>query len=144
VELTVEGIDRVLKKLTAKQLLKPLGDYLLRIGIATQSKARERAPVDTGRLVSSIAYLAPDSILEEDNAEPPLWVRVGTNVNANSFYYPRALDESERYHYRGKLPGLVGTPTQGWFSETPGLLESEYAKIGDKLLSDISDLWGKQ
>ncbi|OQB25097.1 MAG: hypothetical protein BWY10_02525 [Chloroflexi bacterium ADurb.Bin180] len=143
-ELTVEGIDRVLKKLDPKKLLKPLEGYLLRIGIATQGKARERAPVDTGRLVSSIAYLAPDSILEIDNSEPPMWVKVGTNVNANGFYYPKALDESERYHYRGKLPGLVGTPTQGWFSETPGLLQDEYAKIGDRLLSDISDLWGKQ
>lgn len=142
-EITIEGIDEALKRLSPKELLKPLERYLLRIAIATQSKAKERAPVDTGRLRSSIAYQAPESILEFDNAEPPLWVRVGTNVNADGFYYPKALDESEKYHYRGTLPELVGQPTQGWFSDTPGLLTDKYGKIGDQLLSEIQDIWSK-
>jgi hypothetical protein len=143
-EIEIIGLQAALQKLDPKKLLKPLKDYLTRLAIATQTGARDRAPVDTGRLVTSIGYNAPDSILELDNAELPLWVRVGSNVNAYGFYYPRALDEGEQYHYRGKHPALVGQPTRGWFSDVPGMLTTQYNEIGDRFLSDVADIWGKQ
>lgn len=140
--IQVENIEEVLATIDPEHLLaKPVHDFLYKCGLETSNMAKERAPHDTGRLWSS---LGTDESIEIDNAEIPLWVMVGTNVNAEGFPYPKALDESDRYHYRGRSQtALFGTETKDWFSGTPALLTGRYKELSDAMLEDIAERWGK-
>ena len=73
----IEGMDRVLSKLSPDLLAKPVASFFTRAAITVQNEARTLAPVDTGRLRSSISY-------KVDTAKVPHWAKVGTNV----FYAP--------------------------------------------------------
>lgn len=145
----LDGLDKLLENLDARKLLAgPITRFLTRCAMITLNKAKERAPVDTGRLWTSLTYGRGDNV-EMDTAEPPLSVRVGTNVQADGFPYPKALDEGEQYHYRGKAErgtkswGLYGEPTKGWFSDVPGLLSDQYGEAGEAMLNEIGESWGK-
>jgi len=139
IDMEIKGLDRLLSKVNPQLLNKPMKEFLTKAAIVVQGKARERAPVDTGRLRSSIAY-------KVDSAAFPTWAKVGTNVRSNSgALYPRILDESDRTHYRGgKAAGLpsmravaqgktiggvgigarMGSQTKGWFSKVPDLVKA--------------------
>jgi hypothetical protein len=110
----VEGLEHLLKKLDSKLLNKPLDRFFKRAAIRLEAAGKGRAPVDRGRLRNSLTH-------EIDRSTPPLWAKVGTNVNRGGFPYPLALDEggiTRVYHYRGGgAMGLAGEPTQGWFRE---------------------------
>ncbi len=69
----VEGLEEALKKLSPDVYAKPLRDFFKRAGIYISDKAKELAPVDTGRLRSSLTYVV-------DDAEPPQYAQIGTNV----------------------------------------------------------------
>ena len=73
----VEGLERVMGKVTLELLAKPLRKFFERATITVQNRARQNAPVDTGRLRSSIGT-------QVDSGELPTWGEVGTNV----FYAP--------------------------------------------------------
>ena len=142
------NLQEVLSKLDGKKLLAgPVKNFLTRCAIATLNKAKERAPVDTGRLWSSLTFQPGVNVII-DNAEIPSEVAVGTNVNAEGFPYPKALDEGDQYHYRGKGEqggkswGLVGQPTKGWFSDVPSLLGEEYRELSNTLAEEIAAEWG--
>lgn len=70
----VKGLEKVLQKLGPDLIAEPLRDFLNKAGQHVQSEAKERAPVDTGRLRSSITT-------EVDDGLPPLWAKVGSNVD---------------------------------------------------------------
>lgn len=72
--IEVVGLERVLGKLSARLYAGPLRDFLLRSVICIEKRAKENAPVDTGRLRSSIGHRV-------DGATPPTWGSVGTNVH---------------------------------------------------------------
>lgn len=127
----IEGLAEIQRKLDPSVLLKPLEDFFKKAAITVQSKARERSPLDTGRLRSSIQYTASATRAE-----------IGTNVTARGFPYPAALDASPRYHYRGKGP-FGGAPTQGWFTKH-ALKDSESQIMGylDDVSGEIEAIWG--
>src|SRR3970040_2346078 len=77
--LSVEGFDRLQKKLDPAFIAPLVRRYLTRAAIVVQSRARERAPVDTGRLRSSIAYLV------DATAPVPLFASIGSNVEYAPF-----------------------------------------------------------
>ncbi len=78
-DITVEikGLAEVLAKLDKSLYSGPLRTFWQRAAIAVQGRAREKAPVDTGRLRASIMY-------DVDGASPPLYASVGSDV----FYAP--------------------------------------------------------
>lgn len=73
IKYRIEGLKEIIRRTDPRLLLGPLRDFFKRAAIVVQSSAREKAPVDTGRLRSSIAY-------QIDSSEPPLWTKIGTNV----------------------------------------------------------------
>lgn len=73
IQVQIEGLERLIKKTSPALIGVPLRKFFERAAITVQSKARENAPVDTGRLRSSIAY-------EIDDAAVPLYAEIGTNV----------------------------------------------------------------
>lgn len=72
--IVLEGLQEFLQKSNPQLLAQPLRQFLQRSVITVQGKARENAPVDTGRLRSSIAT-------EIDSSTPPHWGQIGTNVS---------------------------------------------------------------
>lgn len=65
----------------------PTGSLLYQLGIRVQNAARQRAPVDTGRLRSSIATTRPEA-----RGNRTLVVRIGSNVR-----YAIYVHEGTRY-----------------------------------------------
>lgn len=71
----VHGLKAAVGKMNAPRLVgSPVRRMLDRWAIGTQGRAREKAPVDMGRLRNSIAK-------EIDPSPLPRWARVGTNVH---------------------------------------------------------------
>jgi len=77
ISVQIIGLDRVMQKASPALLAKPMRQFFDRATIAVQNRARQNAPVDTGRLRSSITTRV-------DPSEVPQWGEVGTNV----FYAP--------------------------------------------------------
>ncbi len=82
------------KKLNPQLFAEPARRFLLRAALYLQGEARGNAPVDTGRLRSSIAY-------EIDSSPMPLFAEVGSAVGYARFmeYGTGALSDN---------PGAVG------------------------------------
>jgi hypothetical protein len=151
--IKIEGLDEALKRLNSSLYAEPLRRFWQRVGILVINQAHLNAPVDTGRLRSSLAQGAPNSISEIDSANPPLWAKVGTNVNREGFFYPRALEESDRYHHRGGGAGGAGNlkakaqskfggqPTKGWFSGSIREAVDQLDQWLDKLKEEIAARW---
>ena len=72
-QIQIEGLDRLLKKTDPAFLLKPLRNFFERSTRTIEAHAKEKAPVDTGLLRSSIGS-------EIDASTPPRWGQVGTAV----------------------------------------------------------------
>ncbi len=59
ITVKIEGLDKAVAKLTPQRANGPIGRFLDRGAIYIQSRAREKAPVDTGRLRGSIGVESP-------------------------------------------------------------------------------------
>lgn len=151
--IEIKGLDSLSRKLQPEMLNKPMRDFLTKTAIVVQRKARDRAPVDTGRLAGSIAT-------QVDSSAFPTWAKVGPmgKVGGETSIYGRILDESARYHYRGgKAMGLpsmramaqgktrggvdigarMGSQTQGWFSKVPELVRASVRDLLREMGSTI-------
>ena len=127
-DVKIENLAEVLGKMSPALYADALRKFWERAAETVLNYARLNAPVDTGRMRSSLAKGAPGNVWSLDNASTPQWMKIGTNVNRNGFSYPKVLEESDRYHYIGggaggagnlktKTKGLFsGKPTKGWFS----------------------------
>ena len=73
IQIHIDGLERAIKNASPELLDKPLRNFFARATIAIQNRARQNAPVDTGRLRSSIGTRV-------DSGNPPAWGEVGTNV----------------------------------------------------------------
>lgn len=73
VEVKIENLDEVLRRISPEIYAEPLRTFWERAAIAVENLARTKAPVDTGRLRASMAH-------ELDSASPPIWAKVGSNV----------------------------------------------------------------
>jgi hypothetical protein len=145
VTVKIEGLEDLLKKLSPDLYAGPLKKFLERAAIRVQSGARTLAPVDTGRLRSSIMY-------EVDSHDPPMYAVVGTDV----FYAPYQ-ELGTRPHFvpasaigvwasRHKL-GNTGLMVSGKahpflkpsFESAHGDIQSLVSALGQ----DIASAWGK-
>jgi len=112
----VNGLERLLRKLDEKTLRAPMRRFFKRAAIRLEGAGKRRAPVGQfGTLRNRFAH-------EIDPAPLPLWAKVGTPAESpRGFPYPLALDEggvTRVYHYRsGGAMGLAGQATKGWFRE---------------------------
>ena len=102
-EIRITGLDALLKRLSgSKAYAKPWREAMERATLFVLGKAQENAPVDTGRLRSSLTSTL-------DSRPVPLFGEVGTNV-----LYAKPLEMSEVPHYR--RGARAGQQTKGWFS----------------------------
>jgi len=69
----IEGLEEALAKFSPELYSEPLRDFWEKAALTVENEARTRAPVDTGRLRSSLAHMV-------DTASPPVWAKVGSNV----------------------------------------------------------------
>jgi HK97 gp10 family phage protein len=77
VQVHMEGGEELRRELQNPQFVRgPVHDFLHRIGLAVEGRAKANAPVDTGRLRGSIATTVDEGRLE---------ARVGSNVNYAPF-----------------------------------------------------------
>ena len=120
VQVRIEGLEQMLRKLGPQFIAKPMKDFWQRCGITVQSAARERAnrdAHDTGHLVNMIQY-------EVDTRQVPLWAKVGLlNASAGSplWFKARAMEygtgrmgDTEVSHKSGHWP--PGAALDTWAS----------------------------
>lgn len=140
--ITIEGAEEFIGKLAPSLLVRPLRRLLQRAAIYTQGEARELAPVDTGRLRSSLDY-------EIDENDPPLWAKVGTSV----FYAPYqeygtgAFAEGDTG--LGASLGSIGGPARGGIRPKRYLrgalqkLLGELPALLSQFFTDVADEWSR-
>lgn len=152
-DVEIRGLENLKRKLTPEIMDRPMRDFLTSAAIVVQNKARERAPVDTGRLAGSILY-------EVDSGTPPLWARVGPmgRDSGETSVYGSILDRSARHHYRGGrakgqasaravaqgksrggvgITSRLGSKTKGWFSDTPGQVREQVRQLLSRMGDEI-------
>ena len=86
-------------------------------------------PIDTNTLRNSMAPGAGLTEADEDHAQ------VGTNVEP----YPRVLEESDRYLYRGGPSG--GMQTKGWLSKTLPAVRPEIEGLLSQMAREMEAGW---
>ena len=133
--LTIVGLERVLKKLGPDLASKPLKRFFEQASHAIQAEAQRRAPVDTGHMRSKITK-------ELDDGRPPLWAKVGTNVEHEGVSYPRILEESPIHHYAAGP--FAGQPTRGWLSGALKTMRGRVQELVAELGDDIRATWEKR
>lgn len=90
IHIRIEGLDEAVAKLTPQRADGPIGRFLDRGANYIQSRARENAPVDTGRLRNSIGVESPTKRSREigANTDYAEYVETGTRPH---FPPPSAL-----------------------------------------------------
>lgn len=138
-----DDLAKLLRKTSPEILQQPLTNFFDRAGNAVLNSAKIEAPVDTGRMRSSLGKGTTGGIWEQDKSQVPLWLKVGTNVNNQGFSYPFALDTDEKYHYRATRPDLQGQRTKGWFSGSLTRVKSQIRGFLQQLGSEIRAKWNE-
>ena len=162
-EAKIEGVEELVRKLDSRTLFGGAMRHFWDLaGLAFLRQAAMRAPHRTGLTETSLLAKGHKcNVWETDTSDIPMWVKVGTKVTNEGFCYPRALDESDRYHYKGAAEGRVhplakgrgglftertermGTPTKGWFSEALPLAIPDIQKALTWLAEAVARVWGK-
>ena len=90
ITIRIEGLDEAVGKLTPQRANGPIGRFLDRGAIFIQSRAKEKAPVDTNRLRGSIGIERPSDRMRiiGANTEYAEYVEKGTSPH---FPPPSAL-----------------------------------------------------
>lgn len=106
----MHGLEALVAKLDGPRLVaRPARRFFDRSTIAVQGEARQRAPVDRGRLRNSIAT-------EVDRSQIPRWGRIGTNLEYSIYVHegtrphfppPSAIEPWARRHGFGPGGGFL-------------------------------------
>lgn len=80
ITVRVTGLAEAERKLGPQVLARPVRNWFERSTIAIQNEARERAPVDTGRLRNNIMRQIDSSLV-------PRWGLVGTDVHYSVYVH---------------------------------------------------------
>lgn len=101
----IEGLDKLQEKLKDPEIIKgPVHRLLERVAFLIEGKAKEKAPVDTGRLRASIASRIKETEARVGSpVQYAVFVELGTRPH---FPPPRALQPWAQRH--GLPPGLQG------------------------------------
>lgn len=128
VSIEIEGLEEALKALDPAVVHKALRRFLERAAAKTLELVTKKAPVDTGRLQSSLTF-------NVDGSTPPLWAEVGTNVTKRGFSYPGFLDEGHGRNYRWTQ--WKGSPTEGWFGVTAKKAEGDISRYKERMQDEL-------
>lgn len=107
IHIRIEGLDEAVAKLTPQRADGPIGRFLDRGANYIQSRARENAPVDTGRLRNSIGVESPSNRTREigANTDYAEYVETGTRPH---FPPPSALQGwALRHGFSGAQAGFM-------------------------------------
>lgn len=104
--IRIEGLDEAVAKLTPQRANGPIGRFLDRGAIYIQSRARENAPVDTGRLRNSIGVESPSDRMRIIGANTDYAEYVETGTGAH-FPPPAALEGWAKRHGFGDGGGFL-------------------------------------
>lgn len=131
IEYEIQGIEPLLAKVATwtARTREALRQFLERAGLQIEAEAKERSPVDTGRLRASFNRGGPDNIFVLDMAR--LAVQVGTNVN-----YAEELEYSDRRprgvgtipFFRPAVEAAMGRIEGEFLDELARALEQEWAE----------------
>ena len=127
VHITISGL-RELEAKCDRATVDRAQDTIIKKGVIYGSnKAKERAPVDTGRLRGAQGW-------ELGAGSPAPWGKYGTLGASEGavMVYGRKLDESKEREYRYRRGPRQGDPTKGWFSDT----EQDTQQYVDGLIAD--------
>ena len=135
------GIEFNLPAGTSAELLaKPMARFLMEGMTMTHGHLATPGIVPIrriggGRLRSS---LQPGSgTTGIDTASPPLWFKVGTNVE-----YAAPLDQPETREPHYASGPSEGKPTRGWLSDSPDHVRPMIEGLLPSLAADIQKTWG--
>ena len=106
ITIRVEGLEEAVAKLTPQRADGPIGRFLDRGAIYIQSRAREKAPVDTERLRGSIGIEEPSNRMRHigANTDYAEYVEKGTGAH---FPPPSALQGWAARHGFGADGGFL-------------------------------------
>lgn len=107
ITIRIEGLEEAVAKLTPQRANGPINRFLDRGASYIQSRARENAPVDTGRLRSSIGVNSPSDRMREigANTDYAEYVEKGTSAH---FPPPAALEGwALRHGFSGPNAGFL-------------------------------------
>ena len=148
--MRVEGMERLQKHLADPALLKgPIHEFLQKAGFLVEGRAKEKAPVDTGRLRASISSRAEETkaVIGSPVQYAP-WVEFGSRPH---FPPVSALETWARRHGFGKGGAFLiaraisrrGGKAQPYL--VPALLESKGDIEGllRETANEIEKNWGK-
>lgn len=135
------GIEFNLPAGTSAELLaKPMARFLMEAMTMTHGHLATPGIVPIrriggGRLRSS---LQPGSgTTGIDTATPPLWFKVGTNVE-----YAAPLDQPENRDPHYASGPSEGKPTKGWLSDQQDHVKGQIESLLPSLAADIQSAWG--
>ena len=127
--ITITGADEIERKCNPELYAASITRILTKTAIQGENLAKERSPVDTGRLRSSIAH-------EIDSSSPPMWARFGTNVRYGLYLNSPVTRDP---HYRAGP--RRGASTAEWMTGVAADLSGFAAAQVAGELSDIEGKW---
>jgi len=133
----IKNLDKAIRRLNEPLWTKPMVDFFDRAGISVLDEAKRESPVETARTRNSLGKGGASNIWKpgKDSLE------IGSKVKHKNFSYPRALDESDRYHHRDGP--RKGQQTKGYFSDAPDRAASALDKARDALKRETLIAWLK-
>src|SRR3990167_10764904 len=129
VTIRVEGLEELRGKLTPELIQGPLKDFLQKSGFTIERRAKEKAPVDTGRLRASITTKVKP--LEAEIGSPVVyapWVEFGTRPH---FPPVAALETWARRHGFSSAYVLARAISKRGTRPHPFLIPAAEESMGD-------------
>jgi len=133
----INNLDKAIARLNEPLWTKPMVNFFDRAGISVLDEAKRESPVETARTRNSLGKGGASNIWKPAKDS----LTVGSNVTHRNFSYPRALDESDRYHHRNGP--RKGQPTKGFFSDAPKRAAGALNKARDALKRETLVAWLK-
>lgn len=99
-----------------------------------EQAARDRAPVDSGRLRASISSTM-------DPSPMPLYGKVTANATNGGYRYGWALQSSQKVRYRYRQGAFAGKLTRRWFTGALKGLRKQLAEVLRGMRNDIEAEW---
>jgi hypothetical protein len=149
----IENLERLLKKLQPQEMLgQPMRRFFDRSGESVLNFGKLRAPVDQGRMRSSLSRGAIGNIWRMDESISPRHLHVGTNVQNRGVSYPAVLEAGEDnkgrvFHYRGggaRGKKARGKPTKGWFSGALKDARTSIKRYLGQMGNEIKEAFGRR
>ena len=132
VSLSIDGLAHLERMTTPQRYDETVQTIVSKAAISGENFAKERSPVDKGRLVGAITHNIGQ-----------MTARYGVMGGGGTVgVYGLALDKplTRNPHYRGKSP-YVGSPTANWFSGTKEMTQQKVDQLLAEAVVKIESDW---